>query len=231
VAKKEIGLAVALALTIATLSIFYNTAPQGDSSKGHWTMASTKSLESMSALTSEPSERVRIMDADIQGNLKNGTFETVVPFIEALTREKGGVIVTEYMTFKEELWSGEIVSKLPPTNASAFTIEARQKIDEYGRVVTIQITIREFTLSKNTTKGEQYSTIKTFLSEEFEEEKETPKPVIQVMSVFPILVTGLVWIAEGLILGVPLCFVSLGVVMLIRRVIIPLWKKELSKPM
>ncbi|MFB0502115.1 MAG: hypothetical protein ACETVP_06540 [Candidatus Bathyarchaeia archaeon] len=229
--KKEIGLAVALALTIAILSIFYNTPPRADSSKGHWGLPSSSSLESTSAFTSESSQRVRIMDADIQGKLTNGTFETVVPFIEALTREKGGFIVTEYMTFKDELWSGEIVSKLPPINASAFTIETRQKIDENGRVVTIQITIREFNSSKNTTNGEQYSTIKTFLSEEFEEDKEAPEPVIHLMSVFPILVTGLVWIAEGLIIGVPLCFVSLGVVMLIKRVIIPLWKKELSKPM
>jgi len=227
IAKKEIGIAVALALTIAVLSIFYNAAPQRDSFN-----ARTQGLSSMSAFTSESPERVRIMDADIQGKLKNGTFETVVPVIEALTRDKGGFIGTEYMTFKNGLWSGEIVSRLPPINASAFTIETRQKIDDNGRVVKIEINIREFTLSQNTTNGEQYSTIKTFLSEEFDEgEKETPQPVIQLMSVFPILVTGLVWVAEGLIVGLPLCFVSLGVVMLIKRVIIPLWKKELSKSM
>ncbi len=170
------------------------------------------------------------MDADIQGELKAGTFEIVVPFIEALTREKGGLIETESMAFKDGLWSGRIVSKLPPANASSFTIEARQKIDEDGRVVTIDIDIQEFTLNQNTTSEEQYSTIKTFLNEKFEGEKETPKPVIQLMSVFPILVTGLVWVAEVLIVGVPLCLVSLGVVMLIKRVIIPLWKKELSRP-
>ncbi|MDH5448668.1 MAG: hypothetical protein OEX01_06690, partial [Candidatus Bathyarchaeota archaeon] len=94
-----------------------------------------------------------------------------------------------------------------------------------------QINIREFISNENTADDEQYSTIKTFLSEEFGEEKETPGPVIQLMSVFPILATGLIWIAEGLIVGVPLCFASLGVVMLAKRVIIPLWKKELGKPM
>jgi len=135
------------------------------------------------------------------------------------------------MIFKDGLWRGEIVSKLPPTNASSFTIETRQKIDENGRVVTIEIDIREFTLSPNTTDVEQYSTIKTFLNEEFEEEKDTPEPLVQLMSIFPIVVTGLVWVAEGLIVGVPLCFASLGVVMLVKRVIIPLWKRELSKPM
>jgi hypothetical protein len=229
-AKKEVGVAVALGITIAIFSVFSNLAPQRDDSLG--LSLQSRNYESGSALMFASSqERIRIMDADIQGKLKAGTFEAVVPSIEALTREKGGFIVTESMIFKDGLWRGEIVSKLPPTNASSFTIETRQKIDENGRVVTIEIDIREFTQSPNTTYIEQYSTIKTFLSEEFEEEKGTPEPVIQLMSVFPIVVTGLVWVAEGFIVGVPLCFVSLGVVMLVKRVIIPLWRKELSKPM
>ena len=227
---------MALALTIVVFSVFYNATPQKDDMFFH-DASQENDLRSLLGLkpanTPEAStpERVRMMDANIQGRLKNGTFETVVPFIDALTKEKGGFIVTETLTFKDGLWSGEIVSKLPPTNASTFAMETRQKIDENGRVIKIQIDIREFTPSQNTTDDEHYSTIKTFLSEEFEGEKETPGPVIQLMSILPILVTGLVWIAGGLIVGVPLCFASLGVVMLIRRVIIPLWKKELSKPM
>jgi hypothetical protein len=183
----------------------------------------------MYGLSSEPSDRVQIMDANIQGKLKNGSFETVVPYIDALTREKGGFIVTEHLSFKNGLWSGEIVSKLPPTNASTFTMEARKKIDENGQVINIVIDIREFA-DQNITNGEKYSTITTFLSEE-SEGKETPEPLIQLMSVLPILVTGLIWVAGGLVVGVPLCFASLGVVMLVKRVIIPLWKKELRKPM
>lgn len=230
IAKKEIGIAVALALTITVFSVFYNVAPQRNSSEGNLELQSSAArLRSMFGLSSEPSERVQIMDANIQGKLKNGTFETVVPAIDALTREKGGFIVTERLSFKNGLWSGNIVSKLPPTNASTFTIEARKKIDENGQVINIVIDIREFA-GQNTTNGEQYSTIKTFLSEEFEEGKETPEPVIQLMSVLPILVTGLIWVAGGLVVGVPLCFISLGVVMLVKRVIIPSWKKELSKP-
>ena len=230
IAKKEIGIAMALALTITVLSVFYNTTTQRDSFESSWELQpNAGNLRSMYGLSSEPSERVQIMDANIQGKLKNGTFETVVPSIDALTREKGGFIVTERLSFKNGLWSGDIVSKLPPTNASTFTIEARKKIDENGQVINIVIDIREFAV-QNTTNGEQYSTIKTFLSEEFGEEKETPEPVIQLMSVLPILVTGLVWVAGGLVVGVPLCFISLGVVMLVKRVIIPLWKKELSKP-
>lgn len=229
-AKKDVGVAVALGITIAIFSVFSNLAPQGDDSFGLSPQGLSREF-GLAPMSSSLQERIRIMDADIQGKLKAGTFEAVVPFIEALTKEKGGFIVTESMVFKEGLWRGEIVSKLPPTNASSFTIETRQEIDENGRVVTIEIDIREFTPSQDTMDIEQYSTIKTFLSEELEEEKDTPEPITQLMSVFPIVVTGLVWVAEGLIVGVPLCFASLGVVMLIKRVIIPLWKRELGKPM
>lgn len=229
-AKKDVGVAVALGITIAIFSVFSNLAPQGNDSFGLSPQGLSREY-GLAPMSASLQERIRIMDADIQGKLKAGTFEAVVPFIEALTREKGGFIVTESMVFKEGLWRGEIVSKLPPTNASSFTIETRQEIDENGRVVTIEIDIREFTPSQDTMDIEQYSTIKTFLSEELEEEKDTPEPITQLMSVFPIVVTGLVWVAEGLIVGVPLCFASLGVVMLIKRVIIPLWKRELGKPM
>jgi hypothetical protein len=36
------------------------------------------------------------------------------------------------------------------------------------------------------------------------------------------------WIAQGLIFGLPLCFVSLGIVLLFNRGIIPLWKNLLK---
>lgn len=223
---------MALALTIVVFAASYNIAPQRNSLnslEAQMGLQSGSIHRSASPLTAESLERIRIMDANIRGTLRNGTFETVVPFIESLTIEKGGFLVTEHMAF-EDLWSGEIVSKLPPVNARAFAIEARKKISENGRVAFININIREFTTNQNTTNSEYYSTIKTFLREEFEEGKETPEPIIQLMYVFPILVTGLVWVAGGLIVGVPLCFISLGIVMLVKRVIIPLWKKELGKP-
>lgn len=228
ISKREVGVAVALTVVIAALSIFYNNAPEGDRFMTRY--ATSSELSSLKAAYSiGSSERVQIMDANILGKLEKGKLETVVPSIETLTREKGGYIVTEQLIFEDGLWSGEIVSKLPAPNASAFTISIRQKIDEYGEVVHIEIDIREFPISQTMTGDEQYSTIKTLLSEV--EEGGTIEPVGQLFSAFPVLVTGLVWIGAGLIIGVPLCFISLGVVMLLKRVIIPLWKKELSKPM
>ncbi|MFP3984845.1 MAG: hypothetical protein ACLFU9_02615 [Candidatus Bathyarchaeia archaeon] len=226
--KKEIAIAVALALTIIVISIFQNTAPRTYDFGYDWGSESEEMLRTMQG-SSSSSERVRIMDANIQGILRDGTFETVVPVIEHLVWEKGGFIVTERLTFKEDLWKGEIVSKLPPVNASFFTMATRQKIDENGRVISIYIEIRDFIVDQHTSAEEQYSTVKILLTEEFDD-KETPAPLIQLGAVIPILVTGLVWVAGGLIVGVPLCFVSLGIVMLARRIIIPLWKKELSNP-
>lgn len=137
--------------------------------------------------------------------------------------------MTERLTFKNGLWSGEIVSKLPSENASEFTIGVRQVIDENGEVEHIQIDIREFYSSQDGTGSVQYSTIETQLNEGLDGSAAL-EPVSQLMSALPILVTGLVWVGGGLIIGVPLCFISLGIVMLIKRVIIPLWKKELGKP-
>lgn len=228
ISKREVGVAVALTVVIAALSIFYNNAPESDRFMTRYATSSEhSSLKAAYSIGS--AERVQIMDANILGKLEKGKLETVVPSIETLTREKGGYIVTERLTFEDGLWSGEIVSKLPAPNASAFTIGIRQKIDENGEVVHIEIDIREFPVTQTMTGDEQYSTIKTLLSEV--EKGGTIEPVGQLFSAFPVLVTGLVWIGAGLIIGVPLCFISLGVVMLLKRVIIPLWKKELSKPM
>ncbi len=219
---------MALALTIAVLASSHNTPYERDSSN-HLLMSpsSIDELKSDYGLSSSPTERVRIINANIQGKLRKGTFETVVMSIEALVREKSGFIVTESLTFKDGLWSGNIVSKLPPTNASAFTIGARQEIDENGRVLSIQISVYEFSTNQ-TENGEKYSTITLYLSEE--PSGETPEPFIQLASAFPILVTGLVWVAAALVVGIPLCFASLGIVKLVKYVIIPLWKKTLSKP-
>lgn len=225
--KKEIGVAIALGSTIAILSFFWN-APQGDYFEGRWALPSEYDHIRPEQSAAETQKPVQIMDADIQGELRNGTFEVVIPFVEMLTREKGGLITTEHMTFKDGLWTGEVISQLPPANASAFVMEIRQEIDRNGRVVIIDIDIREFPSSLNIIDDEQYSTISTFLWEKLEE-IETPGPITQIMSAMPVLVTGLVWIAQGVIVGMPLCFVSLGVVMMVKRTIIPLWRKELSK--
>ena len=48
----------------------------------------------------------------------------------------------------------------------------------------------------------------------------------QLGAVVPLLTTGLLWIAEGLIVAVPLCFACLGVVLIVSRGILPVWKRQ-----
>ena len=65
---------------------------------------------------------------------------------------------------------------------------------------------------------------------------EGESPILsQLGTVLSYLTTALLWITQGIILGVPLCFASLGAVMLVDRLIIPVWKKQfkgksLNKP-
>ena len=40
------------------------------------------------------------------------------------------------------------------------------------------------------------------------------------------MTTGLVWIAEGLIVGVLLCSACLGVIVVVSRGIVPVWKRQ-----
>lgn len=59
ITKKEIGIAVALALTIAVLSVLYNTTTQRDSFESSWELQSSAgNLRSMYDLPSGSSERV-----------------------------------------------------------------------------------------------------------------------------------------------------------------------------
>ena len=84
VSRKEIGVAAALGLAVALFSILYDVALQIYSDY----LGSHSAARSPLGESAEFLQRVRIMDADIERKLENGTFEAVVPYIKALTREK-----------------------------------------------------------------------------------------------------------------------------------------------
>jgi len=106
-----------------------------------------------------------------------------------------------------------------------FTFDVRQVIGDHGKVTHIGITITEVEVNQTGQAEEQLSKISMNLREVSSEQSPL---VNQIGSVVPWLITGLVWIAEGLIIGLPLCFVSLGIVLLVSRGIIPAWKKQLK---
>jgi len=177
--------------------------------------------------TTKVDQQVRQVWETIEGELRKGTFETVVTQLEALTEAKYGYIYSEDLLFRDNLWSGEVVSKIPQENMSSFVFGTKALIEANGTVISITTTVRT-TVTPDKTEEISYSTVKTTLKETTG--AEPPQAITQILSIIPWLVTGLVWIAEGLIIGVPLCFVSLGVIMLVDRGILPIWKKQLRRP-
>lgn len=183
-------------------------------------------LETTQGIGNQPDGRVKQIRETIEGELKKGTFESVVSQLEELTDQNEGFVSSLYMTYRDELWNGEIVSQIPQKNATSFVFETRKIIDENGKVISITTSITDVT-GKYTKEEVPYATIRMALKETTG--LEPPEPIIQVLSIVPWLTTCLVWIAGGLIVGVPLCFVSLGVVLLVNRGILPVWKKQLRK--
>ncbi|MGQ9726289.1 MAG: hypothetical protein ACUVQL_04080, partial [Candidatus Bathycorpusculaceae bacterium] len=170
----------------------------------------------------------KVFSETIEGELDRGAFEKVVSTLEVLTENRGGYVKSLYMTYRDEVWSGTMVSKVPTANVTAFTFSAREIIDANGTVTYINISVE----SVNTSQlGEEsmYSTINFNLREvKLKNGENGIKAAIA--PILPILATSLIWIAQGLIMGVPLCFASLGIVLLVNRGIIPLWKNLLRKP-
>ena len=188
---------------------------------------SLESVKELYGLSGSADERVKEMRETIQAELEKGAFRSVVIQLEALTEGMAGFVYSEYLTYGDGLWSGEMISKIPQENMSSFVFETESIISANGTVIAITVSIRDIT-EGYTEEEVPYATVTIILDEVAG--VKPPSPFVQVWSVVPLLVTSLVWIAEGLIVGVPLCFVSLGVVLLVKRGIIPIWKRQLRKP-
>jgi len=211
ITRREVGLAMVLAVLLAAAAAYTNSL-------------SVNRETSFLSASESGNDRVKLVSETIEGELEKGKFEGVISQLEDLTEEKRGFVPSLYMTYRDELWRGEMISKIPQENMSSFVFKTREIIDANGTVISITTSITDVT----GTQGEApYATIGISLRETVG--IGAPEPIVQVMSVVPWLVTSLVWIAEGLIIGVPLCFVFLGVVLLVDRGIIPVWKKQLKK--
>lgn len=121
-----------------------------------------------------------------------------------------------------------MICKVPPTNVTSFTFNARAIIEGNGTVTYINISIEDRDESQQNQES-MYSTINLSL-EEIEPNNGKNQIIASIASSLPILTTSLVLIVEGLIIGIPLCFASLGIVILVNRAIIPLWKNTLKRP-
>ena len=226
--KKEIFLAVVLCLSIAIFAVYSNIK---SAEKYYYSMENLEARtlsETYGLSSSMGSPYSKIFSETIEGELDVGAFEQVVSTIEVLTENVGGFVKSLYMTYRDAVWSGTMVSKVPTENVTSFTFAAREIIDANGTVIYINISVESVNASQLGEEG-KYSTI-NFNLREVKLKNGENQVIAAIASILPILTTSLVWVAQGLIIGVPLCFASLGIVLLVNRGIIPLWKGMLKKP-
>jgi hypothetical protein len=227
--RKEIVLGVILSTFVMSFAVYSSVKNAEERRATMYLRAQKADLNSYgttSTLGSQP--YTQLVSEVIEGDLNKGTFESVVGELEILTEETAGYVKSLHMTYEEGVWSGVMICKVPPTNVTSFTFGARGIIDANGTVTYINISVESVNASEQTEEN-AYSTI-NFNLKEVKQESGKNEIIASITSAFPILATGLVWVAEGLIIAVPLCFASLGVVMLVNRGIIPLWKNTLKKP-
>lgn len=221
--KLELISALAVAATLALLAVYTNL-PRISENQGYLYTLSRNGLESTQALQGTSGMVTQqFISENIQGELRKGEFETTVQGVRNLTSSYGGRVPVLHMSFENEMWSGTLICEVPTDNVTSFTFGARKLVKDHGKVTHISIDVTETEVNQTQTQGIPVSEINMYL---YERAEGTSPLVDQIGAVVPLLTTGLVWIAEGLIVGVPLCFVSLGVVLFVDRGIVPVWKKQ-----
>ena len=223
--RKEIGFGITLSILIALSAAYFNMRNEEHYSPD---LLSTDLRETLglSTYSQETQQHFRLISETIEGELNRGTFEGVVNKLEILTEEKHGYVKSLLMTYQDQVWSGFMICKVPPTNVTFFTFGARAIIEANGTATYINISIEDINATQQSQEN-AYSTINLNLKEIKPE--NGVEIGVSLAPVVSILATSFFWIAQGLIIGLPLCFASLGIVILVNRGIIPLWKNTLKK--
>jgi hypothetical protein len=222
--KKEICLAAILSVLMVIIAVYSNVENAKEYPAENFLAEETQAR----SYGNPSSTYSKVISETIKGELNRGTFEGVIGELEVLTDEMEGYVKSLYMTYQERVWSGTMICKVPPTKVTSFTFSARAIIEANGTVTYINISVENINASQQN-QEDMYSTINLYLTE-IKPENGKNEILSSIASVLPILTTSLVWIAEGLIIGVPLCFASLGIVILVNRGIAPLWENMLKKP-
>ncbi len=170
-------------------------------------------------------ERRRDIKHWINGELKKGMFSYVIIKIEDETEVLGGYVYSEDLMYSDGLWHGEIVSRIPQNKSARFVFKVEELITANGTVIAITTRIRD--ISETSSPQETpYATIWVILAE-IGEKQGFELPVIP--QIAPYLNTFFVWMATGVILGLPTYFTILGIVLLIDRALLPATIKLLKK--
>jgi len=227
--KKEICLAAMLSILMIVFAVYSNVKNAEEYYQfENFLAGETRSESYGSPSSTEGQQYFKVISETIKGELNRGAFEGVISELEILTEEMEGYVKSLHMTYADRVWSGTMICKVPPKNVTSFTFNARAIIEANGTVTYINVSVENVNASQQN-QEDTYSTINLYLTEIKPENGKT-EILSSIMSTLPVLTTSLVWIAEGLIIGVPLCFASLGVIILVNRGIVPLWKNMLKKP-
>jgi len=231
VKRKEILAAVMLGLAL-TLFVYYSSIINEAAYKPFYGESSLLSewglsAKSFGSYAQGSQQRYQVITETIEGELERGAFESVVDSIVVLVDHKGGYVKSLRMTYVDGAWSGQLICKLPPENVTTFTFRVREIIDTNGTVTYINISVEDVEAQQQPQEA-NYSTIYINLKEKkLQSGNEIPAPMAPVIE---ILSKGLLLIAQGVMVGVPICFASLGVVLLVNRGLLPLWRNLLKKP-
>lgn len=220
-------MAIILSVIMVLFVVYSNAKNAGYHPSVGLLSTETRSQSYGDASSAESQEYSKVITETIEGKLNRGAFEEVIGELETLTEMMEGYAKSLRMTYRDRFWSGTMICKVPPKNVTSFTFNARAIIEENGTVTYINISIEKINASGQNPEGE-YSTINFYLQEVKPESGEN-QIITSIASALPILTTSLVWIANGLVVGVPLCFTFLGIVILVNRGIIPLWKNTIKK--
>ena len=220
--KLELVLAILMTVTIASLVVYGSLRKDQDNR----TALYVTDAKSFGWSPIQGTSTQQIITENIQGELRKGEFETAVEGLKNITVDYGGRIPNLHMTYDNELWSGTLKCKLPTDSVTWFTFEVRKLVNDHGKVTHVLIDVNEVEVNQTETPETPLSDISIYLQEYV----EGSSPFVdQLGAVVPLLTTGLLWIAEALIVGVPLCFACLGVVLIVNRGILPVWKKQFRK--
>jgi hypothetical protein len=229
ITKREICLALTLSVLVIVFAVYSNIENIGERYSAVNFGADETRSKSYGGFSSTGSQQYsKVISETIEGELNKGAFEDVIGELEVLTDYMEGYVKSLRMTYQDGVWSGIMICKVPPTNITSFTFSARATIEANGTVTYIDISMESINASQQNQES-KYSTINLYLKE-IKPQNGKNEIIASIASALPILTTSLVWIAEGLIIGVPLCLASLGIVILVNRGIVPLWKNTLRKP-
>jgi len=226
--RKEIYIGIMLSVFIALSAVYFDMRKEEPYSTG--LLSTDSQIDSMqtwgSNAYSQEAQRAKLITETIEGELNRGTFENVISRLEILTEEKDGYVKSLRMIYQDKAWSGLMICKVPPTNVPSFVFGARAMIDANGTVTYINISIDDINATQQS-QQDSYATINLSLKEI--KPDTGPEIGASLTPVLSVLTMCFSWIAQGLIIGIPLSFASLGIVILVNRGIIPIWKNTLKK--